>query len=76
MKIAASRAPDAEREVSPAELFFDRDWERVANDLVRREFRTWWAAHNVRFHETGVKRIHHPIVGDPQLTCSWAAAPT
>ncbi len=26
-------------------------------------FRTWWAAHNVRFHRTGVKRFHHPIVG-------------
>ena len=27
-------------------------------------FRTWWAAHNVRFHRTGVKRFHHPAVGD------------
>jgi transcriptional regulator with XRE-family HTH domain len=31
-------------------------------------FRTWWAAHNVRFHRTGVKRLHHPIVGDLTLT--------
>jgi transcriptional regulator with XRE-family HTH domain len=27
------------------------------------EFRTRWAAHNVRFHRTGRKCIHHPIVG-------------
>jgi transcriptional regulator with XRE-family HTH domain len=31
-------------------------------------FRTWWAAHNVRFHRTGVKRFHHPAVGDLTLT--------
>ena len=27
------------------------------------EFRTRWAAHNVRFHRTGHKRLHHPVVG-------------
>jgi transcriptional regulator with XRE-family HTH domain len=27
------------------------------------DFRTRWAAHNVRFHRTGHKRIHHPVVG-------------
>ena len=32
------------------------------------QFRTWWAAHNVRFHRTGVKRFHHPAVGDITLT--------
>jgi transcriptional regulator with XRE-family HTH domain len=31
------------------------------------EFRTRWAAHNVRFHRAGLKRIHHPIVGDLEL---------
>jgi transcriptional regulator with XRE-family HTH domain len=31
-------------------------------------FRTWWAAHNVRFHRTGTKRFHHPAVGDLTLT--------
>jgi transcriptional regulator with XRE-family HTH domain len=31
-------------------------------------FRTWWAAHNVRFHRTGVKRFHHPAIGDVTLT--------
>jgi hypothetical protein len=23
------------------------------------EFRTWWAAHNVRYHQTGIKRLRH-----------------
>jgi transcriptional regulator with XRE-family HTH domain len=31
------------------------------------EFRRRWAAHNVRFHRTGHKRIHHPVVGDLDL---------
>jgi MmyB-like transcription regulator ligand binding domain len=32
------------------------------------EFRVRWAAHNVKFHRTGVKRFHHPVVGDLTLT--------
>jgi len=32
------------------------------------DFRVRWAAHNVRFHDTGVKRLHHPVVGDLTLT--------
>ncbi|MFI7666934.1 helix-turn-helix transcriptional regulator [Nocardia sp. NPDC049526] len=31
------------------------------------EFRTRWAAHNVRFHRTGHKKLHHPVVGDLDL---------
>lgn len=31
------------------------------------EFTRRWAAHDVRFHRTGRKRIHHPVVGDLQL---------
>jgi transcriptional regulator with XRE-family HTH domain len=31
-------------------------------------FRTRWAAHNVRIHQTGVKHFHHPVVGDLSLT--------
>ena len=30
-------------------------------------FRTRWAAHNVRFHRTGKKKLHHPVVGDLDL---------
>jgi transcriptional regulator with XRE-family HTH domain len=32
------------------------------------EFRTRWAAHNVRIHRTGAKDFHHPVVGDLSLT--------
>ena len=31
-------------------------------------FRTRWAAHDVRFHNTGVKHFHHPLVGELSLT--------
>jgi transcriptional regulator with XRE-family HTH domain len=30
-------------------------------------FRTLWAAHDVRLHRTGSKRVHHPVVGDMTL---------
>ena len=32
------------------------------------EFRTRWAAHNVRFHRTGRKCIRHPVVGALDLS--------
>ncbi|MER5834922.1 hypothetical protein ABT116_29805 [Streptomyces sp. NPDC002130] len=32
------------------------------------EFRTRWAAHNVRIHHGGVKRFHHPDAGFLELT--------
>jgi hypothetical protein len=31
------------------------------------EFRVRWARHDVRYHDTGIKRIHHPVVGDLDL---------
>jgi hypothetical protein len=31
------------------------------------DFRVRWAAHNVRFHRTGHKRLHHPVVGPQDL---------
>jgi transcriptional regulator with XRE-family HTH domain len=34
-------------------------------------FRTWWAHHNVRNHRSGVKHLHHPLVGD--LTLAYEA---
>ena len=49
-------------------------YDRALSDLVgelstRSEpFRTWWAAHNVRYHHTGTKRLHHPVVGDLELS--------
>jgi len=49
---------------------YDRDLSDLVGELSTRspEFRTWWAAHNVRYHQTGTKRLHHPIVGDLELT--------
>jgi transcriptional regulator with XRE-family HTH domain len=35
------------------------------------EFRVRWAAHNVKFHRTGAKTLHHPVVGD--LTLDYEA---
>ena len=31
------------------------------------EFRTRWAAHDVRIHHNGAKQFHHPVVGDLEL---------
>ena len=48
----------------------DRSLSDLIGELATRsdEFRTRWAAHNVRFHRTGLKRIHHPVVGDLELS--------
>jgi transcriptional regulator with XRE-family HTH domain len=48
----------------------DRGLSNLIGELSTRSdnFRTWWAAHNVRFHRTGVKRFRHPVVGDLTLT--------
>lgn len=32
------------------------------------DFRRMWAEHNVRFHRTGLKRFHHPAIGDFELS--------
>jgi transcriptional regulator with XRE-family HTH domain len=41
---------------------YDRGLTDLVGELATRsdEFRTRWAAHNVRFHRTGTKRLHHP----------------
>jgi len=47
--------------------------ERALSDLIgelstRSEtFRTRWAAHDVRLHHSGVKRLRHPVVGELSL---------
>jgi transcriptional regulator with XRE-family HTH domain len=48
----------------------DKGLSNLIGELSTRSehFRVWWAAHNVRFHRTGVKRFHHPAVGDLTLT--------
>jgi transcriptional regulator with XRE-family HTH domain len=49
---------------------YDRDLSDLVGELSTRSetFRTRWAAHNVRFHDTGFKRFHHPVVGDLEMT--------
>jgi transcriptional regulator with XRE-family HTH domain len=48
---------------------YDRALSDLVGELSTRSdaFRTWWAAHNVRYHQTGTKRLHHPVVGDLEL---------
>ncbi len=52
---------------------YDRELSDLIGELSTRSelFRTLWAAHNVRRHDTGVKRFHHPLVGE--LTLSFEA---
>ena len=49
---------------------YDRGLTDLIGELSTRsdEFRTRWAAHNVRSHQTGAKKLHHPTVGDLDLT--------
>lgn len=49
---------------------YDRDLSDLIGELSTRSetFRTRWAAHNVRFHRTGTKRLHHSVVGDLELS--------
>ncbi len=49
---------------------YDRDLTNLIGELSTRSetFRTKWAAHDVRFHDTGTKRLHHPVVEELELT--------
>jgi transcriptional regulator with XRE-family HTH domain len=48
---------------------YDRQLSDMIGELATRsdEFRVRWGAHNVRIHAAGVKRFHHPVVGDLEL---------
>jgi transcriptional regulator with XRE-family HTH domain len=48
---------------------YDRRLSDLIGELSTRsdDFRVRWAAHDVRAHITGAKRIHHPEVGDLKL---------
>jgi transcriptional regulator with XRE-family HTH domain len=48
---------------------YDKQLVELIGELSTRseEFRIRWAAHNVRFHRTGHKRLHHPVVGTLDL---------
>jgi len=48
----------------------DRLLHELIGDLLAQstEFSTLWASHDVRYHDTGFKTVHHPEVGDLDLT--------
>jgi MmyB-like transcription regulator ligand binding domain len=48
----------------------DRELSDLVGELATQSeaFRTRWAQHNVRFHNTAVKQLHHPVVGDLDLS--------
>jgi transcriptional regulator with XRE-family HTH domain len=52
---------------------YDKTLSNLVGELSTRshEFRVRWAAHNVKFHRTGTKVLHHPVVGD--LTLDYEA---
>jgi transcriptional regulator with XRE-family HTH domain len=56
---------------------YDRDLAQLIGELSTRNegFRTRWAAHNVKFHRTGPKTLHHPVVGEITLEGETFALP-
>jgi hypothetical protein len=48
---------------------YSKDLTDLIGELATRsgEFKTRWAAHHVRAHRRGTKRLHHPVVGDLTL---------
>lgn len=48
---------------------FDRELSDLIGELSTRSdaFRTLWGSHDVREHRTGMKRIHHAVLGDVDL---------
>ncbi|MFY0408902.1 helix-turn-helix domain-containing protein [Solicola sp. PLA-1-18] len=58
LRIEAGRSP------------YDRALSDLVGELSTRseEFATWWAAHQVKLHRTATKTMHHPVVGEIELT--------
>jgi transcriptional regulator with XRE-family HTH domain len=56
----------------------DQDLRELVGELstLSEEFRTRWAAHDVRIHRTGVKQFHHPAVGTLDLVYHSMPLPT
>jgi transcriptional regulator with XRE-family HTH domain len=56
-------------------------YDRALSELVgllstrSEQFRVLWASHDVRFHRTGTKRFHHPLVGELTLAYESLALP-
>ena len=49
---------------------YNRELSDLVGELATQSeaFRTRWATHNVRFHNTGIKQFHHPVVGELSLS--------
>ena len=49
---------------------YNRELSDLVGELATQSeaFRTRWAQHNVRFHNTGTKRFNHPVVGELSLS--------
>ncbi|OUE07611.1 hypothetical protein CMsap09_01585 [Clavibacter michiganensis] len=49
---------------------YDKELSNLVGELSTRSdlFRKLWASHDVREHRTGTKNIHHPLVGDLDLS--------
>jgi transcriptional regulator with XRE-family HTH domain len=49
---------------------YDRDLSDLIGELSTRssDFRARWAVHDVKLHRTGLKHLHHPVVGDIHLS--------
>ena len=56
---------------------FDKALSDLVGELSTRsdEFRTRWAKHNVRLHRTAIKRLHHAVVGDLEVTADLLDLP-
>lgn len=54
---------------------YDRDLSDLVGELSTRsdDFRSRWAAHNVKLHQSGTKTFHHPVVGDIELAFEMLA---
>ena len=56
---------------------YDRSLSDLVGQLSTRsdEFRVRWAAHDVAFHRTATKQLHHPLVGDLTLAFEMLELP-
>ena len=56
----------------------DRELTALVGELATRssDFRTWWGGHSVRTHNTGTKRINHPVVGEITLSYETLLLPS
>jgi transcriptional regulator with XRE-family HTH domain len=57
---------------------YDKDLSDLIGEFSTRsnEFRVRWAAHNVKLHRTGNKRVRHPIVGEVTVEMEVFELPT